>query len=220
MIFLSSCQKEDYYHDTDVHESNYNGNILKYLKDHPVHFSKLVEIIEYTQQEELFEKEEMTFFAPQNVSINKIIKYTNERLFLLGRDTLKSVSDIKPEVWKQYLGLYMVNKKFELKDIAQVDTTTFAFEGQSLVSYNGRVMNAGVMYHNANGVQYAGYRMILYAYIRDFAQTKTSRMNVPVSSSNIKPNNGVVHVLRAKDHYFGFEPGNFTESVLNGGLTK
>lgn len=217
---FSSCQSDDYFQDTGVHESNYDGTVMKYLKDHPTHFSKLVEIINYTNQQDLFDKSEITFFAPQDVSINKMITSTNRRLFSLGRDTIKNIKDIKADVWKQYLGLYIVDKKFELKDIAQVDTTTFAFEGQSLVSHNGRVMNAGVMYHNANGVQYAGYRMILYAYIQDFSETKTSRMNVPVSSSNIKPLNGIVHVLRAKDHYFGFQPNNFIEDILNGGLTE
>lgn len=216
---LTSC-KDDYYEETGVHESTYDGTIMDYLRDHPVHFSKLVEVIQHAEQQSVFTNQEITFFAPQNVSVDKMIHSTNLSLAREGRDTITNVTQIKPEVWKQFLDLYIIDKKFELKDIAQVDTVSFAFEGQSLVSHNGRIMNAGVIYHNANGVQYAGYRMVLYAYIRDFSATRTSRINVPVSSSNIKPHNGIVHVLRAKDHYFGFDPSVFIDAVMNGGLTE
>jgi len=219
-ILFTSCQKDDYFQDTGVHATTYDGTVMKYLKDHPTHFKKLVEIIEYAGMQDIFEKQEITFFAPQDVSINKTLMAINNRLYVNNLDTIKNVSDVKPEVWQNYLGLYIIDNKFELKDIAQVDTTTFRFEGQAFVSRNGRVMNAGVMYHNAGGVEYAGYRMILYTYIRDFADVRGTRINVPVSSSNIKPYNGVVHVLRAKDHPFGFLTDKVYDSIINGGLTE
>jgi len=217
LITLASCSK-DYFEDTGVHDENYPGTVLKYIQDKPATFSQLAEIIKIAGMEEVFDKQEMTFFAPQNVSIAHTIRSLNDLLYLNGRDTVLSLDQIRPEVWQKFLGLYVIPGKYELRDLPQVDTTSFAFEGQSLKSLNGRIMNAGLMYHDAGKVQYAGYRMVMFAYIRDFADTKRSRINVPVSSANIKPSNGVVHVLRAKFHNFGFEFEKFYEAVTTGGL--
>ncbi len=219
-LVLQSCQKNDYFQDTGVHQTTYDGTVMKYLKDHPTHFKTLVSIIEYAGMQDIFEKEKITFFAPQDVSIQNAVRRINEALYINGIDTIKYINDVKPEVWKNYLELYLIDEAYELKDIVQVDTVTFRFEGQSFISRNGRVMNAGVMYHNAGGVEYAGYRMILYTYIRDFADVRGTRINVPVSSSNIKPYNGVVHVLRAKNHSFGFVVDKLYDSIINGGLTE
>ncbi|NGM62512.1 hypothetical protein G5B30_11365 [Sphingobacterium sp. SGG-5] len=219
-ILLASCQKNDYFEDTGVHEANYEGSMMQYLRAHPKHFKKLVEIIDYTHMQEMFEKEDITFFAPQDVSIDNALDIINATLYINNIDTIRDVRDVKPDVWKNYLDLYIIDNSYMLKDIAQVDTTTFRFEGQNFISHNGRVMNAGVMYHNAGGVEYAGYRMVLYTYIRDFADVRSTRINVPVSSSNIKPYNGVVHVLRAKNHVFGFVVEKLYDSIINGGLTE
>ena len=56
-------------------------------------------------------------------------------------------------------------------------------------------MNVGVVYFDAGEVQYAGYRQLYYSYMSNLANQEESMINVAVASSDIQPNNGVVHVL-------------------------
>ena len=59
-------------------------------------------------------------------------------------------------------------------------------------------MTMGVCYGDANGIKYAGYRQVMYAYPEG-----GESVYAYVSSCNIEPDNGIVHVLRL-DHYLGF----------------
>jgi len=77
-------------------------------------------------------------------------------------------------------------------------------------------MNMGVVYYDAASVKYAGARQILYSYVYDF--TTMDMVNAYVSSCDIQPYNGVVHVIRFTDHYFGFDRDRFLESVVNAGV--
>lgn len=217
VVGLFSCTDDSYLYDGGKSNPFYEGNMLEYLKSRPDYFSKLVNIIEYTGMEKTFEEDEITFFVPTDFSIDKSIKLLNNRLYRQGKDTVRLVEQVDAEVWKDLLTLYIIENKYLLKDIPQMDTTAMnIFSGQAYKSLNGRSMNIGVVYHDSEGVKYTGYRELFYSYIYDF--TENDLINAHVATSDIQTVNGVVHVIRFKDHYLGFSAYNFSSRAISRGI--
>ncbi len=219
IVLFWSCSDDSYLIDTGIHKANYEGNIYEYLQDKSIHFDSVQKIIDIANMQDVFIDDTITFFAPSNPSIVRSIRALNENLYQRGQDTVKDLSQIDKDVWKELLSLYVVKGKYLLNDIPQLDTTKIdAFGGQGFVSYGGRPMNIGVIYFDAGGVKYAGYRQLYYSYLNDFDDENNSMINVPVASSDIQPNNGAVHVLRYTNHPFGFSESNFITKALAEGI--
>lgn len=217
-MIATSCSKP-YFEDTGIHNDTFDGTVWEYLNSKPEHFSLMTKIIQEAGMEnEFMAAGDITLFAPKNPSIEKAIFNLNRELESIGKDTIADFAQIKPEVWREFVSLYVVPGSIELKDIVQVDTTTYAYKGQTYKSLNGRSMNIGLMYHSAGGVKYAGYRQIIYAYIRDFSFPEASRINGLVATSNNRTRNGMVHVLEAYRHMFPFDFDTFFERVSTVGL--
>lgn len=227
-----SCKK-DYFFDTGVHDAKYNGTILQYLKSNKVMFDTTVQVINLAGMANVLETEQnITFFAPTSSSIVKSVIYLNRHLRLNGQDTVADYRQIKPVVWRKILSQYIFKGKNTLKDYPQLDTLAYAaYPGQAYASYDGELMNIGVIYNDAGGVKYAGYRQLFLSYIQDRTQPTQSLINVPVATSDIQPTNGVIHVLRqarlAGDpigsvvvnlHDFGFSKPLFVREVLAAGI--
>lgn len=219
-VFAIGCQNDDYLLDGGKHNPYYNGTVMDYLERHPDkhYFTELVGLIRYAGMEQVFRNEEITFFAPTDWSINYSVDYLSGRLYqTMGEDSIKDLRQIKPEVWKEYLSMYIIPGKYCLKDIPQLDTAAVsAYPGQAYYSMSGRPMNIGVMYYDANGVKYAGARQILYSYVNDFASM--NMINAYVASSDIQPINGVVHVIRFTNHAFGFDRDVFVQKAIGAGI--
>ncbi len=218
---LMACSKDGYFEDTGLHNPNYNGSILQYLKSKPILFDSLVMAIDAAGMNEVFDKENVTFFAPANSCIYKAVKWLNEDLRTNGKDTVSKLTQIKPEVWKAVLSQYVFKGSYRLKDIPQIDTLALnAFSGQGYTSYGGRSMNLGVFYNDANGIKYVGYRQLILSFIPDFSNPKVGLINTPVATSDIQPVNGVLHVLRYQNHSLGFESKRFITSAIAAGIGK
>lgn len=218
-VFMANCQDDSYLHDGGTHNPYYDGTVWEYLNSRPDYFKTLVEVIQIAGMEDVFRDEEITFFAPTDWSVKRSVNYLSGYLYkYMGKDSIKDLRQIKPEVWKEYLSLYIVKDKYLLKDIPQLDTAAVAaYPGQAYYSYGGRPMNVGVVYAEANGVKYAGYRQILYSYINDF--TTQDMQNAYIATCDIQPVNGVVHVIRFIDHDFGFIKSDFRTKAINVGIT-
>ena len=218
VLFMSSCTKE-YYFDSGVHDAKFKGTTLDYLKSKPEYFDTLVRVIELAGMNDVFTNKEITFFAPPNGSISKSVKSLNRYLLRDGKDTVSDLKQIKKDVWQEMLSYYVFDGKYSLKDIPQLDTVDIeAYGGQSYESIGGKPMVLGVIYNNAGGVKYAGYRQLWISYIMDYSKPKTARVNIPVSSSNIEPNNAFVHVLAFRYHTFGFSTDNFILKATSKGI--
>ena len=135
----------------------------------------------------------------------------------MGEDSVKDLRQIKPEVWKEFLSMYVIPGKYCLKDIPQLDTAAVsAYPGGAYYSLAGKPMNMGVVYYDASGVKYAGPRQILYSYVNDFASM--DMINAYVASCDIQPFNGVVHVIRFTNHNFGFDREIFVQKAIGAGI--
>ncbi|MDO4162804.1 MAG: fasciclin domain-containing protein [Bacteroides sp.] len=217
-VLMSNCQDDSYLIDGGISTPNYDGTIWEYLNSRPDYFETLVKIIEIADMVDVFDSEEITFFAPTDWSINGSVNYLSERLYrYLGEDSIYDLRQIPAEVWKEYLSMYILKGSYLLNDIPQIDTTNIAsYSGQAYLSYGGRSMNAGVVYADASGVKYAGYRQIIYSYVNDF--TTMDMQNAYIATCNIQPTNGVVHVIRFIDHAFGYYYTEFAAKAINAGI--
>jgi hypothetical protein len=215
---VSSCQDKSYLDDGGIASPRYNGTVMQFLESRPDLFADLVKVINYAGMKEVFEKDEITFFAPTDWSIQRSMRQLNNYWYNTeGKDSISQITQIKPEVWKELLSLYVVEESYLAKDIPQLDTVAMdAYAGQAYVTLNGRAMNMGIVYHDANGIKYAGYRQLLYSYVNDFGSNDLT--NAYVATSDIQPTNGVVHVLRFIDHNFGFNETLFISKAIAAGI--
>lgn len=220
VIGMSSCQK-DYYKDSGIHDPHYNGTVLDYLKSRPDLFDTLVQVIHLAGMDDVFQHNTITFFAPADSSIEKSLDLLNMQLYMEGEDTVSELSQISPEVWRAELSLYLFEGKHLLDDYPQLDINAKpAFPGQYYTSYDGRSMNIGVIYYDAGGVQYAGYRQLVISYIPSLSSPLDAWYTTQVASVNIQPTNGVIHALRYSDHFFGFSVMDFVQNAIEQGIAQ
>lgn len=220
VVIAMGCKK-DYYTDTGVHTPNFDGTVMEYLQSKPAYFDSLIKVIHLAGMEDIFQNEEITFFAPADSSINRTVNYLNRILDALGRPLVTRLEQIKPEVWRRQLSRYVFKGKKSMNDYRQLDPVNLsAYPGQIYASYDGLLMNIGVIYNDAGGVKYAGYRQLMLSFIPSASAPRdySSWYSEFVASVNVTPTNGYVHVLRYPFHYFGFEPGQFVEEVMAEGI--
>lgn len=215
VLSLGSCNSDDYLVDGGKSNPYFEGNVMQYLESRPDLFKDLVKVIKLTKWEDILTHEDVTFFAPTDFTITKSVERMNSYLYNYeGLDKITDLSQVKPAVWEDLIGMYVMEDKYRLNDIAQIDTAAVsAFPGQTNFTYDRSYkMTMGVCYGDANGIKYAGYRQVMYAY-QDFGYPEYAY----VSSCNIEPTNGIVHVLRL-DHYLGFSISALLRKALEAGI--
>jgi len=206
LVLLFSACKKNYYVDGGLANPNFNGNMLQYLQSKPFYFDTVATVIKLAGLEKNFQEDDMTFFAPTDHSIARVIILTNQLLYQNGKDTIKTLSDVSPNIWRKYLMRYMFHGSNKLNDYPQLDFKLPAlYPGQDYYSYNNAILNIGVVYNDINGIKYGGYRQLWISYISNLNTplTISSWLSYPISSSDIKPINGVVHTLNDYTN-FGF----------------
>ncbi|QBR12855.1 fasciclin domain-containing protein [Sphingobacterium sp. CZ-2] len=217
LICFTGCKK--YYFDSGIHDPKFNGSSIKYLESKLDFFDSTLMVIDLAGMKNVIENEEVTFFAPPSGCITRAVLGLNRQLQFNGKDTVKELSQIKPQVWKNMLSNYIFKGKNLLKDYPQRDTVSYlAYPGQNYTSYGGRIMNIGVIFNDAGGVQYAGYRQLFLAYIPDLSNPMVSLRNIPIATSDIQTNNGVIHVLNRTKHTFGFFSNTFIDQAISAGI--
>lgn len=198
ILLVFGCNKDKYYVDGGLSNPNYPGNMLQYLQAKKFYFDTLARVIKIAGLEQNFQHDDMTFFAPTNHSIERILSNTNKVLYQAGKDTVVSLDEISPEIWRKYLMRYMFKGSNRLKDYPQLDVNLLnLYPGQDYYSYNNTILNIGVIYDDINGIKYGGYRHLAISYIQDLNNPNyyPTWIRNDVASSDIKPTNGVVHTL-------------------------
>lgn len=228
ILSLAACSKSNY-EDGGTNNNKFNGSSFAYLKAHPVQNDSLLTIIELGGLENVLDKEEVTFFAPSLPSIVNAIAELNAYLYLLGQDTVRRLNQIDSLVWRKTLSNYIFTGKKSLNDYPQIDLVNkIAFPGQAYNSYGGRIMNLGVEYSNASGIQYAGLRTLIISYPISEADLAGFWYNARVATNNIQTNNGYVHIIREslstingvfmEPHLYGFRLADFISEATRLGI--
>jgi len=234
LLLLNACKRDEYYIDGGRANPDYQGSMLQYLKDKKVPFDTVAQIVKLAGMEDQFSKENFTFFAFDDDVIKRTIGdiHTNDRnknprllslnqlLYEAGKDTVKTLDQISPQIWRKYLQRYMFKGVNALKDYPQIDMDLKSiYPGALHYDYNNDVSNIGVVYNSANGIKYIGYRQLVFSYIPDISKPNDNWYISYIASSDIKPTNGMVHSLRYQGAYLGFSLGEFFNDVYNTGLT-
>lgn len=218
ILIATSCQKK-YYYDSGLSKPEFNGSMMEFLESRPLLFDTLVQVIKLADMESYFRDSSFTFFAPADSSIHNTIRYFNFQLKVFGQDTVEALSDIKKEFWRATLQNYMFRSIKGLEDYPQLDLLNKqAFPGEFSRSMGGRVMNIGAVFLDARGIKYQGLRYLNISYVPSEAAPYNSWILTRVATCNIKPKNGMVHVLMYggeypqtsssiySPHFFGFDP--------------
>lgn len=220
---LAACQKEkDYYLDSGLANPYFKGTVVDYMNAKPFYFDSLSLVAKLAGMDSILTNDTVTFFAPTDRSILRLIKRTNNELYSLRYDTIKTLQDVPATIWRKYLSRYIFHGINKLKDYPQIDyDLVLTYPGQGYLSWDGTPMNIGVVYHDDNGVKYVGYRQLSLAYIPDVSNPVIGTWIIAfVASCNILTDNGVVHVLNDEHTYFGFSKEEFVndmESVMSRG---
>lgn len=229
---MGACKKDEYYKDGGLAQARFEGSIMAYLDSKPREFDSIAEIIRLAGLEEDFKTKEFTFFAPRDENIKRLIGLSrgnifqqgiNSRLYSLGRDTIRTLADVDSSIWRKYLLRYMFNGKRKLMDFPQIDFDLLnVYKGQNYTSFANTVSNIGVIYNdaindedknNVTRLKYMGYRQLHISYIPDVSRP-TNWIACPVASSDIQPNNGVVHVIDHTKAEFGFNQYDIELDIL------
>ncbi|WP_214225104.1 fasciclin domain-containing protein [Pedobacter sp. B4-66] len=205
---ISSCKKDEYYNDGGKANPVFNGNVMQYLESNDK-FDTIAQIVKLAGMEDVFKNENITFFAPTDEVIRRTIglvntdvpnmrNMLNQELFDIGKDTIKTLSDVQPQIWKRFLSRYIYKGTHKLKDYPQIDfKLRELFPGSFYYTYDGEISNIGVVFNEVNGVKYVGYRQLALSYLSDPSAPSDPRslITAAVATSDIQPSNGVVHVL-------------------------
>lgn len=219
---LFSCQKEkDYFLNSGLANPYFKGTIVDYLDAKPFYFDSVALVVRLAGMDSVLNSDTVTFFAPTDRSILRLVNSVNDQLYALRYDTIKTLSDVPATIWRKYLSRYIFHDANQLKDYPQIDYDLLInYPGQGYLSWDGWPMNIGVVYHDNNGVKYVGYRQLSIAYIPDQSNPKSGWTVAYVASCNILTDNGVVHVLDDNHTYFGFSRSEFVddlEAVMSSG---
>ena len=225
LVLATSCKQDDYYIDGGKAVAKFDGDILEYLESKPEPFDTIAQIIKLAGLENEFKNDNMTFFAPNDKQVRdiigtrinargeKIYSRLNQYLIVLNKEPIEQLSDIDSLVWKKYLMRYMFRDAYMLKDYPQIDFgQKNIFPGQLFYAYDRSLFNVGVVYGDANGVKYLGYRQLHISYVPDASRPDDNWRTAKISSSDIQPVNGVVHTL-TNEALFGFDEMEFYNDV-------
>jgi len=224
-LFLGACKRDEYYTDGGKANPYFDGTMLQYLDSKPSQFDSIAQIIRLAGLEETFNNEEFTFFCPSDRNIKELIgDYrsggVNYSLYQLDRDTIQTLSDVDPLIWRKYLLRYMFKGKNVLADYPQIDPNLpNVYPGQNYYAYDNSISKIGVFYNDAvssdgkSVLKYMGYRQLYIYYIPNLSYPDNTVFN-RVSSSDIQPTNGVVHVLDYTLANFGFTVGEVISDIV------
>ncbi|WP_333626905.1 hypothetical protein [Sphingobacterium siyangense] len=231
---LASCKQDEYYEDGGLAQAKFNGSIMAYLDSKPREFDTIAQIIRLAGLEEDFKTKEFTFFAPRDENIKTLIGQAkgttvddiysvNGRLYTFGRDTIKTLADVDSTIWRKYLLRYMFTGKRKLMDYPQIDFDLLnVYKGQNYTALGNTVSNIGVVYNdaindadpnNVTRLKYMGYRQLYISYIPDVSRPSVW-ISCPIASSDIQPDNGVVHVIDYTRSRFGFQEYDIMLDIL------
>jgi len=218
-----SCSKDSYYVDGGRANASFDGSMMDYLDANPRQFDTIAQIVRLAGLEDEFKNQEMTFFAPSDINIKKLIGRVgtggiNNQLFTLGRDTIRDLADVNAAIWRKYVLRHLFLGKKKLADYSQIDYDLLhVFGGQNYISLGNTVCKIGVVFNDVKDgtavLKYMGYRQLNVSYIADITRPN-SFTSIAISSSDQQPKNGVIHILDYRKGQLGYRDNEITDDII------
>ncbi|WP_173002966.1 fasciclin domain-containing protein [Chitinophaga sp. SYP-B3965] len=209
LVLLTQACKKDYYVDGGKADPHYNGTIYDYLSEKKLYFDTIKQIVDLAGLKDMMTSDTITFFAPTDEMIRVCMNDLNGDRYATMKDSVK-ISDIGAEVWRKFLGMYILKGKRTAGTFPRVSPDNInAFPGINYIMLDGYILNIGLDYTSYNGVEGVGPRILMVTDVTFDPTNFRNNPRVKVVSSDIQPKNGVVHALSI-NHSFGFRRGEFT----------
>ncbi|WP_126246443.1 hypothetical protein [Chitinophaga rhizosphaerae] len=217
-MLSTSCKKE-YYKDGGLANPVYDGTIYDYLTEKTLYFDSVKHIIDLAGMKDMFVKDTITFFAFTDDAIKAAMDDLNAQRFANQEDSV-TLDDIGPEVWKQFISMYILTGKRLASAFPRVQRDNIrAFPGINYIMLNGYILNIGLEYTNYRGVEAVGARIIQLTDVTFDPVDFRKNSYIRVASSDIQPRNGVIHALSYL-HTLGFRGAEFRRVALDYLRTK
>lgn len=177
-------------------------SIYSFLKSQNGLYDSLLYIIDRVGLKDTLENAEVTFFAPQDYSINNAMHNLNIARKLNGDNGDWTMDSVRTGTWDSLIHRYMV------KGIVDLDSLDYA-DGVNLITTYGYEMNGKTVVQNASGIINGGSKEIQLSDKNGSRFTK-DWVSAITRTVNLKTKNGLLHVLNTR-HVFGFS--SFVDSV-------
>ncbi len=190
VVVATSCTEGDHLIISGPPANSVNATNYDYLNSLPDNFSELIKVIDKTNLMDSINRDDVTFFALQNESIQAY----------LGSQDYASVEDAPVDSLSKVLLKYVIDGKMLREDY---DTG-----GADFVTAGGNMMNVKIKLDEYKGVQNVGARNIILTDTKIYAELIELRISTApaealVTTGDIQTINGVIHVLETA-HRFGF----------------
>ena len=198
IMIITGC-KDDYYSDGGILDENVgvlNVSTMDYLKANEISFDTLVSLIQLTGLESAVDASGNTFMAPQDYSISNYF----ELAFTILDVPPASLQEIPQEILddiKLIIENYIVpNEEIMRGDLSPTYTYT--------TTYGGRKARYNLLRSDYLGNVNKGAEIINYSLNMSEDGSSNDYQSVQVVTSNLESTNGIIHVLNADSHIFGF----------------
>lgn len=190
IVFAGTACTQENFIDTGKASGVFDGNLLEYMRSHPLDWDSTVVVIEWAGLTTLFEGNdtqypEITFFGPTKLSI---LRY-------MLNNKIERIKDVEPEVWKNMLLRYVIAGKHMKDSFAIGDVEGGGDEFTTLAGNRIRVYRKLNPYKDTPDVG---------AVTLHVQSVDTGYSIVQIASADIEPDNGAVHSL-----VYGFTFGKF-----------
>ncbi|WP_160716517.1 carbohydrate-binding protein [Chitinophaga solisilvae] len=207
-VMTVACNKgmDDYRHAAP--KSTVTVSTYEFLQQQGALYDTLLLLIDRVKLTDTLKSQQVTFFVPQDISIQTAINNLNFSRKRLGRNGNWTLDSVPLIVWDSLLRRYL------LRGIVDADSLRYA-DGAELVSLYGHGMNGKTSATNASGAVNGGTQRLLYSdknnsrFSKDWSVAATQ-------NADVKTKNGMLHVLEST-HVFGFTSfvsKAFPESLL------
>ncbi|HEY9261380.1 carbohydrate-binding protein [Chitinophaga sp.] len=190
-----ACEKgmQDYRNAKPV--SEVGVSTYDFLKAQGTLYDTLLRIIDNVHLTEVLKNDKVTFFIPQDNSIETAMRNVNFARIRLGDPGNWTIDSVPLNVWDSLLRRYI------LAGIVDADSLRYA-DGADLVSLYQHGMNGKMSRTNASGAVGGGTEVVEFSdrndsrFIKDWSTALTQNVD-------IKTKNGLMHILESR-HIFGF----------------
>jgi len=198
-VFISGCSK-DYYADGGTLNPDETMTLgvstMDYLKSHPEMFDTLTTLINMTGLEAAVNASGSTFLAPKNYSIHNYfnLKYPDPE------KRPKSFSEITEEEMENITAIlknYIIPGKQIVRDEL---ATTYSYD----TTYGGTRARFNIIRNDYLGNVNMGAKYIIFSLNKGTSGGPEQYQSVQVETADLHATNGIVHVLAADSHIFGF----------------
>lgn len=195
---LAACSN-DYYSDGGIVNENIgllNVSTMEYLRVNKASFDTLVALIELTGMESAINSNGNTFMAPQDYSISNYFELAFSSLDTPPASLSEIPQNILDDI-NTIIGNYLIpNEKIMREDLSSSYKFSTTYTGQK-ARYN--LLQSDYLGNVNQGAEYINYSLNMS---EDAGSNEY--LSVFVVTSNLESTNGIIHVLNADSHIFGF----------------